>query len=327
MKVLCVGLMVCDIITKPVEKRMLEEDHSKVNCIELRNGGDAFNVACNLVSLGIENCLHSAVGKDAIGTVVLEAAQKAGVSTEQIMIDGETTSASLVMIQKNGERHFLSQNGASQFLTGKKVPDELLQEYDILYIGSAGDLPGMDGENMRRLLERAKKHHMITVMDVTGNPGKEDLQKMKDALPLLDFFMPSDYEAKSLTDMENAEDAAKGLIDLGVKTVVIKRGSNGSMLLSVDRPQGIEYFPAYKTNAVDSTGAGDAFVSGFLAAYCRNYPLEKCIEMASLTGADCVKTLGASGNLKNISYYENMMQEETNERTDENSCDDQNAAD
>lgn len=307
MKVLCVGLMVCDIIAKPVEKRMLEKDHSKLSCINIRNGGDAFNVACNLVSLGIENCLHSAVGKDAIGAIALENARMAGVCTEQIMVEDMETSASLVMVQKNGERHFLSQNGASQFLTGKKIPDDLLAKFDILYIGSACDLPGLDGDNMQCLLKRAKKYHMTTVMDVTGNPGKEEMEKMKSVLPLIDFFMPSNYEAKSLTDAKSEEDAAKTIIDLGVGTVIIKRGSNGSMVLSSDAPENIEYFPAHRTASVDSTGAGDAFVSGFLAAYCKNYPIEKCIEIASLTGADCVKTLGASGNLKNISYYEKLM--------------------
>lgn len=321
MKVLCVGLMVCDIIAKPVEKKMLEKDHSKIRCIHIRNGGDAFNVACNLVSLGIENCLHSAVGRDTIGAVVLENARNAGVCTDQIVIEDRETSASLVMIQKDGERHFLSQNGASQFLTGKKIPDDLLEESDILYIGSACDLPGLDGENLHCLLERAKAHQMITVMDVTGNPGREELVKLKDSLPLIDFFMPSNYEAQNLTGTESEEAAAKALIALGVKTVVIKRGSKGSLMLTADNPESIEYFPAYKMDAVDSTGAGDAFVSGFLAAYCKKYPIGQCIEIASLTGADCVRTLGASGNLKNISYYEQMMTwRKIYEESDENGC-------
>lgn len=310
MKVLCVGLMVCDIIVKPIEKQMLEEDHSKISCIRMRNGGDAYNVACNLVSLGIENCLYSAVGKDSIGKIALENARKAGINTDQIEKVDKETSASLVMIQKNGERHFLSQNGASQFLTGKNIPDELLDEYDILYVGSACDLPGMDGENMKLLLQRAKRHDMTTVMDVTGNPDRKEMEKMKVYLPLVDFFMPSNYEAMRLTNTDCEESAARVLVDLGVKTAVIKKGSEGSVMLSSNSPKELRHFPAYKTEAVDSTGAGDAFVSGFLAAYCKGHPIEMCMGIASLAGADCVKSLGASGNLQHICFYENKITEE-----------------
>ena len=57
-KILCVGLMVCDLMVKPVTEQALREDTSQAEMIRMQVGGDAFNVASNLAALGVETALY-----------------------------------------------------------------------------------------------------------------------------------------------------------------------------------------------------------------------------------------------------------------------------
>ena len=67
MKVLCAGLIVCDVLAKPISKEVLEADTSTADYIVLRGGGDAFNVAVNLTSLGVDASLAGRIGEDDMG--------------------------------------------------------------------------------------------------------------------------------------------------------------------------------------------------------------------------------------------------------------------
>lgn len=303
MKVLCVGLMVCDIMVRPFSAGMLKKDHSKVDSIDMRVGGDAFNVAANLRCLGTNHTLCSRVGNDQIGGFALEFALAAGVHTEHIYISEGPTSVSLVMLEADGERHFASLDGASQFITGEEVEDALLEAHDILYIGSMGDLPGLDRDRLYALLKRAKEHHMITAMDITGNPGAEAMEYLMPSLPAIDFFLPSDYEAMQITGCASAEEAARRFVELGVGNIIVKQGERGCTYLSAETPDDLKMYSAFKATAVDTTGAGDAFVAGFLSAYCRGYSIRECILIASRVGAECVKRVGANVELENMETY------------------------
>ena len=105
MKILCVGLMVCDVLVKPVSGELFSKDHTMVDALELSVGGDAFNVASNLKALGVESRLVSAVGKDRIGRFVRETLEDMGLETDGIMDSEMPTAATVVMISANGERH------------------------------------------------------------------------------------------------------------------------------------------------------------------------------------------------------------------------------
>ncbi|MCI8335271.1 MAG: carbohydrate kinase family protein [Lachnospiraceae bacterium] len=308
MNVLCVGLMVCDIMAKPFSAGILEKDHTKVNCIDMRVGGDAFNVAANLTALGTDNTLCSRVGRDHMGSFALKFAAAAGIGTEHILAGEKPTSVSLVMLEENGERHFASQDGASQFITGEEISDALLGEHDILYIGSLGDLPGLDRERLHALLKRAKEHGMLTAMDITGEPGPEAMDYLLPSLPMVDFFLPSDYEAMKIADCSTPREAAQKFADLGVKHVIVKQGAKGCSYLPKEGCGEYRSYPAFRTKAVDTTGAGDAFVAGFLSAYCGGFSIEECIAVALRVGAECVKSLGANVALKRMDEYAGQLE-------------------
>lgn len=293
-KILCVGLMVCDLLIKPVTRETLSADSAKAEAIRMLVGGDAFNVALNLSALGTETTLYSAVGEDAFGAFALDYAEKLGVSTQWIKTTDGPTSVTAVLIHPDGERSFVVQRGASHELKERQISDDLLRQYDLLYIGSACGIPGLDGEGLTKLLHRAKVLDCKTAMDITGNPTRRSAAQLLPALPNLDFFLPSAYEAMDLSGRDSPGKAADYFHEKGVPVVAVKMGGQGA-LLSAGGKQ--EVFPAYEGPVVDTTGAGDAFVAGFLAALSRGESLPGCVQIGNGAGAKCVERLGSSGTL------------------------------
>ena len=170
--------MVCDLLIKPVTRETLSADSAKAEAIRMLVGGDAFNVASNLSALGTETTLYSAVGEDAFGAFALDYAEKLGVSTQWIKTTDGPTSVTAVLIHPDGERSFVVQRGASHELKERQISDDLLRKYDLLYIGSACGIPGLDGEGLTKLLHRAKVLDCKTAMDITGNPTRRSAAQL-----------------------------------------------------------------------------------------------------------------------------------------------------
>ena len=124
---------------------------------------------------------------------------------------------------------------------------------------------------------------------------KMSLEELEPALPMIDYIFPNETEAAFLTGMSE-EDADYGemagrLLAKGIKHVVIKTGEKGSYAASPE-----EYFaiPALKVPVVDTTGAGDNLVAGFIDALLKGQSFRDCCEAGIRTAADSVKQLGAT---------------------------------
>lgn len=297
MRILCVGLMVCDISISPVTENALAVDATPANFIKVAVGGDAFNVASNLQALGASPTFVSAVGTDRFAPLMLEYAGQLGIASSYIQTLPGASSVTAILIHEDGERNFIVQRGASHFLTEENISDELLLAHDLLYIGSACDLPGLDGDGMRTLFRRAKAHGVKLAMDVTGNPSGALKERMKSVLSQLDLFLPSLHEAQSLSGYEEPQQIAAYFHKLGIPVLAIKMGKAGAYL-SCREFEG--RLPTYPGRVVDTTGAGDAFVSGFLAAYSRGMDFIHAAQFGNAAGTVCVGKIGSSGNLESL---------------------------
>lgn len=305
--ILCVGIAVCDVLIKPVSVETLSRDTSRAQFVKLKGGGDAFNAAGNMASLGANVRLVSGVGRDELGDLLRGSLARQGVEARLVEKDAPT-SAAAVLIHPDGERSFVSFHGASHQLAEPDIPDSAFEGAATMYVGSANGLPGLDGEGMAKLMRRAKAAGVATALDVTGEVSREKLAALSRALKYVDIFLPSHREAERLTGCERPMDAARVFASLGPKTVVVKCGSEGSVALS----EGVEYAcPGFPAEAVDTTGAGDAFVSGFLAARERGFDLPGCLAYANAAGAVCVGRVGASGTLEGFDQLARMVNART----------------
>ncbi|MDO8685821.1 MAG: carbohydrate kinase family protein, partial [Clostridiales bacterium] len=85
MDILCIGLMVCDIIIKPVNKEIFEMDTVRIDTLKITSGGDAFNAAINMAKLGLDVGLVGKVGSDILGEYLISEADKSGIYTGGII--------------------------------------------------------------------------------------------------------------------------------------------------------------------------------------------------------------------------------------------------
>ena len=110
--------------------------------------------------------------------------------------------------------------------------------------------------------------------------------------------MPSIVEAEHLTGLSDAREIAQFLRrSYGIHTIAIKMGEDGSY---VSTPEREHFATAYPVTAVDATGAGDAYVAGFLAGTLMGWDLKATAELASATGAACVTAIGTTAGIQNL---------------------------
>ena len=122
-----------------------------------------------------------------------------------------------------------------------------------------------------------------------------DLEELEPVLPMIDYIFPNDTEAAFLTGISESEGdyeaMANNLLSRGIGHVIIKTGEKGCYAASKE-----EHFavPALKVPVVDTTGAGDNLVAGFMDALLKGLSFRECCEAGIRTAADSVQHLGAT---------------------------------
>jgi len=305
-KVASVGILVADVIVEPVikypEKGILEP----VNSITVHNGGNAMTAAINLSKLGVESSMIGMVGDDMFGTFLKNKLEESGADTRGLKIStDEQTSASVLMIDKSGERSFFHTRGVNAVFSEKDIDYNIIEECDAVFVTGTFLMDRFDGEETMKFLRKCKEMGKTTFLDVcwdaTGRWGK--LLDM--SMPYIDYLMPSIDEAVCIAEKDSPEEIADVFVSKGAKNVIIKLGSKGSYLRKEGETSGCIFQPYYIENPVDTTGAGDSFCSGFLAAFARGESLENCMIFANATGAHCVMAKGATTGIKT---YEEILE-------------------
>ncbi len=296
-QVLCLGLMVADLVVSPVTPDCFQSDTSRLERATLRSGGDALNEATVLARLGVRTAIVGRVGYDLFGDFLLQELVLAGVDTQYVRRDATAgTALTVVLLQANGERNFLYYPGATANLVAADVSDGILSKCQILVVGSAFGLPSLDGEGLTRVLALARSLRVKTALDTTWDTFGRWLPTLQLALPYVDFFLPSIYEARALVGGGDPEEVATRLVALGPSVVIIKLGAAGCYLHMAERGW---HIPPLPSDVVDTTGAGDCFVGGFLAGQMRGWDLLKSVRLGHAAAACCVEEVGATTGVRN----------------------------
>ena len=312
-KVVCLGLLVTDIIAKPVKKLPEKGKLELVDDIVLSFGGCAAICAINMAKMGADVTLIGKVGKDVFGDYMLSQLQDKGVHTEGITRSEKChTSASCVIVGEDGERSFIHSVGANGMFCYEDVDFDVIQQNDIVFIGGTMLMPKFDGEDAAKMLKKSQEMGKFTVLDTAWDSQGRWMNVLKPCMEYIDLFMPSIDEAVELTGGRYTDPAeiSRYFMDLGCKNVVIKLGDKGCYLHT---GQGQEKLvPSFKVRAVDTTGAGDSFVSGFLTGLSKGWDFERCAVFANAVGANCVMDIGTNG-VKSFEQIEQFIAERTRE--------------
>ena len=252
-------------------------------------GGKGCNQAIAISRLGGKTNFISKIGKDSYGELALKTLEKNKISTKNVIQDSnqQTGVAGILVDQNTGKNAINVIVGAPSSL---KV-NEIEKQIDIIK-SSKIFLTQLEVPKDVTLhcLKTAKESGCITIL----NPAPAS-EISKEFYNNIDFFTPNETEAEfytgiKITNDQEAKQAAKKLLNLGVKKVIITLGEKG--LLYTDGKEEI-YLKASPVKAIDTTGAGDAFNGGLAYGLSKEKPIKECLELANKVAGVSTTKLGA----------------------------------
>jgi sugar/nucleoside kinase (ribokinase family) len=210
------------------------------------------------------------------------------------------------LINGIGDRTFFYYGGANDLFSLSDVDLKSVHEASIVHVGGTYLLPKFDGEGAARLLSEARTCGKLTSMDVTWDTTGRWLSVIEPCLPQLSFFMPSIREATQIAGTDDPKQIAAFLQEKGVGTAVIKLGQKGCYV----KP-GLEsgfFCSAFPTEVVDTTGAGDSFVAGFLKGLLKKWDVKASAELACAVSAMNIRAVGATAGIPTFDEARQFMQ-------------------
>lgn len=295
-----IGAGIIDILAAPVSKEVFSSGSCPMDTMKMSFGGDALNEAVILSRFGKKVQLITKVGQDEAGKRVLDYMAENRLATESVKVEqGLETGINIVLIDETGERHFLTNPKSSlRKLALEDVEGFLDDTAPIVSFAGMFVSPLLTIEKMKQLFEKIKERNRILVVDMTKAKNKETLQDIKELLPFIDYIFPNEEEIAMLTGESDPYINARILTERGVGTAVIKCGEKGCVLSD---KYGIRRIPALSVKrCVDTTGAGDSFVAGFLFGLSNGWDTGKCAKFANATASCIVEDYGTSDGIHSL---------------------------
>jgi sugar/nucleoside kinase (ribokinase family) len=295
--VVCLGILVADVVARPVDAMPAAGTLALVDSIVLRGGGCALNTSSALARLGLRAAAIGKVGTDPLGNFVVALLEERGVDGSSVIRDPEVpTSASVALVDSAGERTFLHNPGANDALRPDDV-GESAYAGRALHIAGALVLAGLDGEPTAAILAEARRRGLHTSLDTVFD-GSGRWERALPALPHCDLVTPGRAEAEAISGERDPARAARRLRELGAATAAVTLGPDGCQV-AADDFEG--HIGAVAVEAVDGTGAGDAFAAGFLYGRLNGWETELCARFANAAGALATTAVGAFEGVGDLS--------------------------
>jgi sugar/nucleoside kinase (ribokinase family) len=255
--------------------------------VAFQGGGQAANTAGWLAVAGARVALVGRVGADAAGRDAVDELAALGVET-RLSVDSErSTGTCVVLVAPDGERTMFPDAGANAGLAVADLPDDLLEAGDHLHVAGYALLRDGSRDAALSAVERAGAAGMTVSLDPSSaallSGGLRRLGKG------VDVVVPNELEAQALTGMSDPSTAARALAE-SFAEVVVTLGEDGALwtdgseMLRVSAPA---------ADVVDTTGAGDAFAAGLLAARARGAGPREALEAGCALAARAVTVTGA----------------------------------
>ncbi|MGO4533328.1 sugar kinase [Leifsonia sp. 2MCAF36] len=249
-----------------------------VDSARIATGGADSNVAIGLSRLGVRTVWTGRVGADALGRRVLRDIRGQGVEVRAVLDPDAMTG---LMVKEKPTAHttrvwFYRAGSAGSRLEPADIDPALVDSAALVHVtGITASLSDSARDTVRWVIERARASGVPISFDVNHRSA---LWRAGDPAPLYrelasaaDLCFAGEDEAALLTgaDPDDSEAQLDGMLALGASTAVLKRGVNGS--IARDATGRVER-PALCVPVVDTVGAGDAYVAGFLAGWLRGDP-------------------------------------------------------
>jgi sugar/nucleoside kinase (ribokinase family) len=252
-------------------------------------GGDCPNTIVALAMCGLRAVLSGKIGDDDFGELFEKKIMEKGVISGIVKEKG-ITGSSIILISDDSERTMNTFLGKCRDFSKKDLDIKKLKQSRYLYFtGYMWDTDSQKDATMRAI-EIAKSNNVLIAFDV-ADPFAVKRYK-EDFLTIIknhaDIVFANEEEAKILFDSSTAEEA---ILELSkhCEIAVVKCGAKGSFV----KKDKLVFISGFKTQAIDTTGAGDMYAAGFLYSICMGYDLELCGKIASFLASRVVSRVGA----------------------------------
>jgi fructokinase len=276
-KLYCIGEALIDFIALQKGTEL-----KNVSTFEKIPGGAPANVAAAVARYGGKASLITKLGNDAFGDFLIDILKQSDVEVDKISRTNEANTAlAFVSIKEDGERDFsFYRNPSADLLLGEhEIQSDWFSQGDILHFCSVDLVESPMKYAHRKAIEVAKSRGSIVSFDPNIRLSLWDdstacRETVRTFLPLAHIIKVSDEELEFITGISDVNEAIQSLFVGDVIAVVYTRGSKGAELYT---KEGTYQSPGFKVTVADTTGAGDAFIGGFLYKL-----LEKDVQVASL---------------------------------------------
>ena len=265
-RVYCIGETLIDFI--PVQK---DKSLKEVSGFERVAGGAPMNVAIAVAKYGGKSVMLTKIANDHFGDYIIDVLKENGVETSYCLRSDEgETGLAFVSVDQHGERsfNFYRKNAADLLLSPEEVKLEGFQQGDILHFCSVDLIESPMKQTHKKVIDDVRKKGGIVSFDPNVRlplwPDAESCrQTINEFLPLADMIKISDEELAFITGIEKENEAIESLFVGNVKVVVYTKGSKGAVIY-LENGEKFED-QGFKVTVADTTGAGDAFIGGFLS--------------------------------------------------------------
>jgi fructokinase len=265
-RVFCIGETLIDLIPEQKNKSLKE-----VTSFERVAGGAPMNVAIAVAKYGGNSVMLTKIANDHFGDYIMDVLKENGVDTSYCLRSDEgETGLAFVSVDHNGERsfNFYRKNAADLLLSSEEIKSEWFQPGELLHFCSVDLIESPMKRAHKKVIKDFQEIDGIVSFDPNVRlplwPDAESCrQTINEFLPMADIVKISDEELTFITNIEKEDEAIEALFNGNVKVVVYTKGSNGAVIYL---KSGEKYEDkGFKVVVADTTGAGDAFIGGFLS--------------------------------------------------------------
>ncbi|MBU3200481.1 carbohydrate kinase family protein [Clostridium estertheticum] len=299
--VLAIGELLIDMISKEYSNNFESNDYQRYF------GGSPANIAMNTTKLGIKSQIVSAVGNDGLGEFLIQHLKNNNINTGMVKQVDYPTSIVLITKSIGTPVPIFYRNADFQVKYNEEL-EEKIKKSKIVHF-SCWPLSMQPFRNtIEQIIKIAQKNKIIISFDPNYHPmiwerGHDGIEYVKSIIKYVDIIKPSEDDAQRLFGKDTIDNQIDKFLKLGAKLVIMTIGKDGAIVSNGSEKIKI---PTLASNVVDTTGAGDAFWSGFYAAIIKGYTVKQALYLAAAVSAFKLKFLGAVVELPSIEEIKNI---------------------
>jgi len=270
-----------------------------VDSFKIKTGGGGGNTAVGFAKLGFETSCIAELGHDELADLVISDLEKHNVRIDTLIQERkEETGGSVLLVTSTGERTALVHRGAAALLDPSDISKESIKNQDWIHLASVAGRT----QTIQTIFKLASQYGV----GISWNPGQAELEAMIQDVPgfkadAADFTkqQSESHPVKVLllnqqewTFIEQIQESITSIIP----RIVVTDGVHGGRVYDKNSSSPFEY-QASQVNAVDNTGAGDAFAVGFIAAQLLGHSLSISADWGKRNSASVVQVIGAKDGL------------------------------